>query len=768
VFWGSKPGEGGAVIGSAPARDMHDSARTVSLPTLGREHLVQTASAMLRGADLHAANSQERADRELWDSVVAKRNQRAGNPAITAEIAARATAAESTLSRTVGSRAGLTEPRGESAKGAAESTFYNVLRTLISAVRVELVKGWDEPTLFVPPRDPPKDRFFPDTVKKEHPAYFVSLRKKREREAKQRQLATSSTSSALTSLKSDDTLQYTFDRRAISWTDRKATPTKAKKNKAKKKKKEEVEVGTPEPWSRLQNLSMVQRRERCEHVVAMLQEELSKEVQRQATLVACPPHKLSALRWQVARERAEAGDWIMRILHEYRFVSATVMVDYLRETLESDEAFGVNELRAIRDGRRVGKDSEGKTKDLLDLIGDDLLREDEETKANRREGAKWEARARKARQRGRADKGTFDAIAAETELLALTKAQEAAHERERRAADAARRGQTAKGRKRPGLLPVQQSPMQSTPSIGAPDDVLLRAAMVMGAEGRGLSSDALKALPRITTRVPLGDHVVPASKGAELKESFRVPTMLRRDVPEDASVASTAPSFQVRPAVLLPQRTPSTALVLPPGRTSGASSSDRLELRNAAASVLSRRTGLASAYGDDDDDDEVAVPHITPGSMAAMAGIRDVDSPLLPELDVDPRVAQRRLQERFQRQQDLVDGLPPERTRVRPRSREVRPGDDDDDEDDDDEEERDVLRVDIVERMRLQRNPDGSIIQPQLRWTRTDVEAAIEATHDTVNVKDTVGLMLKLLKQQPTEPPNGRYSHLIGRWMQGE
>jgi len=73
-----------------------------------------------------------------------------------------------------------------------------------------------------------------------------------------------------------------------------------------------------------------------------------------------------------------------------------------------------------------------------------------------------------------------------------------------------------------------------------------------------------------------------------------------------------------------------------------------------------------------------------------------------------------------------------------------------------------------VERRRVQRNPDGSIVQPQMRWTRTDVEAAIETTHDTVHVKDTVGLMLKLLKQQPQEPPNGRYSHLIGRWMQME
>jgi hypothetical protein len=76
------------------------------------------------------------------------------------------------------------------------------------------------------------------------------------------------------------------------------------------------------------------------------------------------------------------------------------------------------------------------------------------------------------------------------------------------------------------------------------------------------------------------------------------------------------------------------------------------------------------------------------------------------------------------------------------------------------------LKVNIMEKLTLRRKEDGTLVQPPMRRTRTDVEAAIEATHDTVNVKDTVGLMLKLLKQQPREPPNGRYSHLIGRWMQ--
>ncbi|KAA0171075.1 hypothetical protein FNF28_01080 [Cafeteria roenbergensis] len=192
----------------------------------------------------------------------------------------------------------------------------------------------------------------------------------------------------------------------------------------------------------------------------------------------------------------------MRILQDYRLVSATVMVDYLRESLTEDEALGMAELRAIRDGRRVGRDARGRSKDLLDLVSDDLMKEDEETRATRKEAA--------------------------------------------RASTTATGGHTAAG-----------------------DD---------GGDGDG------------------------------------------------------------------------------------------------------------DEESEDDDDDDGGGP----------------------------------------------------------------------------------LRVSIVEKMRLRRNPDGTMVQPEMRWTRTDVEAAIEATHDTVNVKDTVGLMLKLLKQQPREPPNGRYSHLIGRWMQFE
>ncbi|KAA0173245.1 hypothetical protein FNF27_05333 [Cafeteria roenbergensis] len=593
---------------------------------------------------------------------------------------------------------------------------------------------------------------------------------------------------------------------------------------------------------------MVQKRQRCEHALAILQEEVAKEVQRQSSLAACPAGRLGRLRWQVARERAEAGDWIMRILQDYRLVSATVMVDYLRESLTEDEALGMAELRAIRDGRRVGRDARGRSKDLLDLVSDDLMKEDEETRATRKEAARWEQRARRGRQRGKAEAGTFDAIAAESELAALTRAQEAAHEREERAAKAHRRGDTAAasgsgarggggGSARGGRRPRQgreggaragdsasrrgrgaRVAAGRAPAAPEAATVLERAAAAMRGEGRGLTAEAEGALPSMAAS--LGDagggRARLPSDGMGSMAASQGPVAVGGGPPEavglpgglaTASVASTLDDSLVRSAVVLPSAFSvagragmagcadgfgAAAAGASPGGGLTQAPRGRAAPRSSIASAATRSTAPMSVVvadetrGGDLSGAGVARPHITPGSLAAMAGLTDIESPLLPELD---RVAEARKARAEARRKAAAAVASPAAavagaSAVRRHSRRASTtatgwhtaagddgGDGDGDEegeDDDDDDGGGPLRVSIVEKMRLRRNPDGTMVQPEMRWTRTDVEAAIEATHDTVNVKDTVGLMLKLLKQQPREPPNGRYSHLIGRWMQFE
>lgn len=119
---------------------------------------------------------------------------------------------------------------------------------------------------------------------------------------------------------------------------------------------------------------------------------------------------MEGLRWQVARERAEAGDWIMRILQDYKMISATVMADYLRETLESGSVDASKELAAIRDGRRIGRDHRGRARDLLDLVADDITRPDPGEREAARQLKQWNKASRRARQGQTSGEG-FEGIA---------------------------------------------------------------------------------------------------------------------------------------------------------------------------------------------------------------------------------------------------------------------------------------------------------------------------------------------------------------------
>lgn len=814
VFWGPNVVGGEAVAArrlvSRPDRTGGGKVQDVSASSvkqtdrfMGREHLAMAASAVLNGAQSRAACAEEAEDEHLAAVQERKRSQpplstgiigqevaqraerdrqapsgvRAGdNGASAGEIVGAVKMSTSHGPCEVGASVSdadlralssqVARRRAEGAKAAAESTFFNVLRTLVSSIRLELVKGWDEATLFVPPREGAADRFYPDTVLKEHPAYFEGLARRREALARQRHVSQAASSSAVASMKDDRSLRYVFDRRPVEVAGRR----KASKGKAGGAKREHrppgalaraggsAGAGAGLSWARMQELAMVQKRQRCEHVLSVLQEELSKEVQRQGALAACPARKLGALRWQVARERAEAGDWIMRILQEYRLVSATVMVDYLRETLSKDEAVGVGELRAIRDGRRVGRDASGRARDLLDLVSEDLLREDEDSRQTRREAARWEERARRARQRGRAGRGTFDAVAAETELLALTRAQEAAHEREAKAArDAQGKGgaATEPGGRRPGARRVEgsRSPGASRgsrrrggirPGAGRgawaareaarpeAEAVLARAAVAMRGEGRGASA-AGEQDPR-PRRGSGGPGAVPGGRGGGADV---------RGANAPLSAASDSGRCEGRPAAV----------------RAGAS----LAAQGATSVAAGRRAMSPLGTG------EVPPPakaHITPGSLAAMAGMSDVASPLLPELD---RVAER--VRRLREQAAALGPLAPAKAAARATGKSAAFAANHGDDNEEaawlmDEDDSSGLQVNLMDKLTLRRKEDGTMVQPPMRRTRTDVEAAIEATHDTVNVKDTVGLMLKLLKQQAREPPNGRYSHLIGRWMQ--
>jgi hypothetical protein len=61
--------------------------------------------------------------------------------------------------------------------------------------------------------------------------------------------------------------------------------------------------------------------------------------------------------------------------------------------------------------------------------------------------------------------------------------------------------------------------------------------------------------------------------------------------------------------------------------------------------------------------------------------------------------------------------------------------------------------------------PKTPTVRPDFRFTMNDLETAIETEFDLSGVRDSTSLMLDLMRQQAREPSNGRYSHMISRWM---
>lgn len=142
-------------------------------------------------------------------------------------------------------------------------------------------------------------------------------------------------------------------------------------------------------WLVRQREAMAHHRERCEHLLEVVAQELNHELKREVRLLksetaaaataarkparsgdmsaandpsstSCAentamdgmgvmsPAELARMRFDIARERAEAADAIMRLLEDYQLISATETVGYLKHTLDET----LPQLAAIVDARR--------------------------------------------------------------------------------------------------------------------------------------------------------------------------------------------------------------------------------------------------------------------------------------------------------------------------------------------------------------------------------------------------------------------------------
>ena len=486
------------------------------------------------------------------------------------------------------------------------TNYSHVLTTLISVLRQQLLPSKDK-TLFVPPSAPIlKGSFAPAEIQREHPEYFRALRREAAQERDRRK-----------QLAGMDKEQYVFDRKAV-WT-RPQSDVLAEKqalakawaigspNKSPSKRngtagadsvatRSEQQFEAALRWSEMQAKGMAQKRKRSEHVLAILTEEMENEISRQRALYSCKPEDVSRERFRVARERAEAADWIMRILHGYGMLKESVFMEYLGSTLESDELLLLKEMRGIRDGRRIGITQDGVAKDMTEFVTDDMLLDAPEDIATKKMYKRWKKETRKKPDLRRKDAARIKAkvkvwvdgkLQGETDWDNLEPRYDMASAKMRAIAD---------GRTGGADLPFAQS-LQ-------------------------LGHGSLTATPTATQ-----------TGQAAAAHSRRSSALLR------AGASTTAP-LNTKPSESTPQRT-------------------------------AKRSGRAP--------------------------------------DAEARRA-RRLH----------------------------------------------AKKGNGKNVRVQ--------QPNLAMKKTDVEEAVDAEYETDKVRDTVKLMYELMSQQAKEPPNGRYSHLLGRW----
>lgn len=227
-------------------------------------------------------------------------------------------------------------PRKELKPPSRSSTFHNVLLTLISCVRQELIPK-ATPTILQPPSISITSSLHPETVVREDREYFASQRI--QARAKQDTAAKRADMLFPGYRNPDNGHTYPFDRTLSMYESKRQG---ARKSPAKPKRSAVAAYsgkdGGSLPWSTLHQLTQEQTRARVEHLIDVLTRELHKEVDRENRIALCSDKKKRRVKWAVSQERAEAADWIMRMLQDYRMVSAITAMEYLMDSVGEDSS----------------------------------------------------------------------------------------------------------------------------------------------------------------------------------------------------------------------------------------------------------------------------------------------------------------------------------------------------------------------------------------------------------------------------------------------
>jgi len=263
----------------------------------------------------------------------------------------------------------------------ALQNLHHVLHRLVAVVKTELgdlVPDFAK-SMLQPPSAKLHKNYYPEEVFKEHKTYFKKQMVKQESAVHNHQF--------VGNYRLPDKLEYCFDRKVhknadvarashkkmhtefegrhmslhgvYDWlsvlgkNDKYATTGRAAERAAMKLDKA---FKDQKAWVESQEKHMVQRRERCVHLLTLFEEELLTDEKREIELMGLKGKQFGKRTRELVKERSETADRVMRIMMEYNFLPGVEIADYLSYTVALAKKCGAH--KQTSGGSDVGEESE--------------------------------------------------------------------------------------------------------------------------------------------------------------------------------------------------------------------------------------------------------------------------------------------------------------------------------------------------------------------------------------------------------------------------
>lgn len=222
----------------------------------------------------------------------------------------------------------------EQALFTASDTLAEVLERVVKRIKAEIEVVQKRPKAPFDPRyhAAPGKRYYPESVHQEHRDYFVQEREREALQIRQKRSQISDYDAAPLEIGkfANPKLKERPWLSVLSKNEEEHVRMKFQTRMYEKGRPFRKAANTKLQWVSNSKRQADHRLKRLEHLLYIVQEEQQKDLQRDLRLFdTCDARQRRKLGWEIARDRTEAADMVMRLLDDYRLISATEMGDYL-------------------------------------------------------------------------------------------------------------------------------------------------------------------------------------------------------------------------------------------------------------------------------------------------------------------------------------------------------------------------------------------------------------------------------------------------------